>query len=61
MYWFNNTTGMTLVTLVNVISVQGMTAKGEVKIKFHLFWNSTLQRLSGQLHAPGESAPVGTE
>jgi hypothetical protein len=36
-YWFNNTTGMRLVTSVKVIPVEGMIAKGEEKISFHLF------------------------
>lgn len=55
LYRFNNTTGMELVTWVKVIPVQGVTAKWEVKIRFHLFWNPTLQMLRGQHRAPGVS------
>jgi len=53
-YWFNNTPWLRLVTRVNVIPVQGMTAKLKVKVSLHLFLNSALQRISWQLHAPGK-------
>jgi len=53
-YWFNNTPGLRLVTRVNVIPVQGMTAKLKVKVRLHLFLNSALQRISSHFHAPGK-------
>jgi len=46
MYWLNNTPGLRIVTRVNVIPVQGMTAKFKVKVRLHLFLNSALQRIS---------------
>ena len=53
-YWLNNTPGLSLVTRVNVIPVQGMTAKVKVKVRLPLFLNPALQRISWQLHAPGK-------
>jgi len=54
MYWLNNTLGLKLVTRMNVIPVQGMTAKVKVKVRLHLFLNPALQRISWQLHDPGK-------
>ena len=45
-------------TITKQISgAEGTKAYGEVKIRFHLFLNSALQRISGQLHASGQSSP----
>jgi hypothetical protein len=42
----------------NKTNNQGAKAYGEVTIWFHLFLNSALHRIIGQLHAFGQSAPV---
>jgi hypothetical protein len=45
------------ISRAKVISAHGTTAYGEVKIWFHLFLNSALQKKIGKLRASGQSAP----